>query len=276
MQTEAREAWREALEAWAIPERLVAGVEESPYSWPAHLYRLTQRLDAESSRESPTVLIVDDLVGEGGSVLDIGAGAGRLSIPLAVRGHRVTAVERDEEMARVLEDEARRARVGITRIIGSWPHVAGNAHTHDVCVSAHVVYDVAAIGPFIEAMHRASRRAVVIEMTPRHPWSGLAKYFRALHGIDRPSRPTVDDFAEVVEEVVGIEPERRHWSSGPAFRFADLQELLAFYRRRLLVPPARSLEAAALLEPDVHRLDDGWLVLGEPEREVVAVWWSTR
>jgi len=273
MRTEAREAWREALEAWALPERLAAAV--SPLPSPLHLGERSERVDAEAGVESPTVGLVDELLGPGGSVLDIGAGTGRLSIPLAGRGHRVTAVEPDEAIARALEDAALRARVEVTRIIGSWPHVAGNAHMHDVCVSAHLVYRVTAIGPFIEAMHRASRRAVVIEMTPKHPGAGLAKYFRALHGIDRPSRPTVDDFARVVEEVAGIVPERRWSSSGPPWRFADLQELLAFYRQRLLVPPARSLEAAALLEPDVRRLADGWLVLGEPARDVVAVWWRT-
>ena len=275
MRTDAREAWRRDLESWALPDALLEGVEESPYGWDARILERTRALEAEPGRDSPTVTLVDDILGDGGSVLDIGAGTGRLSIPLALRGHRVTAVERDEGMARALGAEAERQKVEVTRIVGSWPQVAGNAHAHDVALSAHVAYDVAAIGPFVEAMHQAARRAVVVEMTPLHPWTGLSGYYRALHGIERPSRPTVDDFAAVVEEVVGATPERRWWVEAPSVRFADLQELLAFYRRRLLVPPERSLEAAALLEPDVHKLDDGWLILGDPEREVVALWWRT-
>jgi SAM-dependent methyltransferase len=276
MRTDAREAWRRHLESWALPDALLDGVEESPYGWDAQFSERIRALDAESGRDSPTVALIADILGGGGSVLDVGAGAGRLSIPLALRGHRVTAVERDEEMARALGAGAERESVEVTRIVGSWPQVAGNAHLHDVTLSAHAVYDVAAIGPFVEEMHRTARRAVVVEMTPRHPWTGLSRYYRALHGIERPSRPTVDDFAAVVEEVVGATPQRRWWVEAPSVRFADLQELLAFYRRRLLVPPERSLEAAALLETDVRKLDDGWLILGEPEREVVAVWWRTR
>lgn len=271
MLTEAREAWRQALESWALPEALLSGVDDSPYAWPAHMYERMQRSD--SGVASPVLSVVEDHLGDGGSVLDVGAGAGRLAIPLAARGYRVTAVERDEGMARTLEAESGRSGTDITRIIGSWPQVAGNAGRHDVVLSGHVVYDVPAIGPFIEAMNRAARRAVVIEMTPRHPWAGLKKYYRAIHGIDRPTRPTVDDFTRVVEEVVGVVPETRWWTVAQAFRFADVPELLEFYRRRLLVPPARSLEAASILEPDIHQLDDGWLVLGEPEREVVGVWW---
>lgn len=276
MRTDAREAWRRHLESWALPDALLDGVEESPHGWDAHVFARIRALDAESGRDSPTVVLVADILGGGGSVLDVGAGTGRLSIPLALRGHRVTAVERDEGMASALGVGAERESVEVTRIVGSWPHVAGNAHIHDVTVSAHVVYDVTAIGPFVEAMHRTARRAVVVEMTPRHPWTGLSRYFRALHGIERPLRPTVDDFAAVVEEVVGTTPQRRWWVETSSVRFADLQELLAFYRRRLLVPPERSLEAAALLEPDVRKLDDGWLILGDPEREVVALWWSSR
>jgi SAM-dependent methyltransferase len=271
MRTEAREAWRRALDSWALPEQLLAGVDDSPFSWPAHLYERMIGLDPES----PVVAMAAGLVGAGGSILDVGAGAGRLAIPLAGRGFRVTAVERDEGMARALGDAARRAGLDVTRIVGPWPQVAGNAGVHDLCLSGHVVFDVPAIGPFLEAMNLAARRVVIVEMTPRHPWSGLKRYYRALHGIDRPTRPTVDDFVQVVEEVVGVVPEVEWWTSSPAFRFADTQELLEFYRRRLLVPPARSLEAAALLEPDIHRLDDGWLVLGPPEREVAAVWWRT-
>ncbi|HSM01478.1 MAG TPA: class I SAM-dependent methyltransferase [Acidimicrobiia bacterium] len=276
MRTTAREAWREHLESWALPGRLLDSVDESPYGWPAHLFERGGAPDTELGRDSPTVALVDDILGDGGSVLDVGAGAGRLSIPLAALGHRVTAVERDEGMARALGAAADREKVEVTRIVGSWPQVAGNAHLHDVALSAHVVYDIAAIGPFIDAMHRGARRAVVIEMTPRHPWTGLSRYYRALHGLDRPSRPTVDDFAAVVEEVTGVTPERRWWVETPSLRFTDMQELLVFYRRRLLVPPERSIEAAALLEPDVHELEDGRLVLGDPDREVVGVWWKTR
>ena len=274
VQTAAREHWRESLEAWAIPQRLIDAVADSPYEWPAALYERSRRSEAVSGEDSPTVDRVDRLIGAGGSAIDVGAGAGRLAIAVARRGHRVTAVERDERMARALAEQAAKAGIEVTRVIGSWPQVAGNAGHHDVAVSGHVVYDVAGIGPFVEALHQAARRAVVIEMTPRHPWSGLSRYFRDIHGLERPTRPTVEDFVAVVEEVVGVTPERQWWSGPPGLRFSDATELLAFYRRRLLVPPSRSIEAAALLEPDIHPTGDGWLVLGEPEREVVTLWWK--
>jgi hypothetical protein len=206
-------------------------------------------------------------------VLDVGAGTGRLAIPLAGKGHRVTTVERDPAMAESLAAEAERARAVITQVVGAWPLVASNTGVHDVALSTQVVYDVPGIGGFLEAMHDRARRGVVVEMTPQHPWAPLSRYFRDLHGLTRPARPTVADFVSVVIEVTGVTPHEEHWTTPTGLRFADMQELLAFYRRRLLVPPMRSMEAAALLEPDVHRTEDGWLVLGPADREVVTVWW---
>lgn len=272
METAAREAWRSSLEAWAIPQRLIDAAGVDPHVWHPEFWERMRRAEGSRLQESPTMAIVEDLAG-GGSVLDVGAGTGRLAIPLAGRGHRVTTVERDPDMARSLAAEAERAGVVMTQVVGAWPLVAGNTGIHDVVLSTQVVYDVAGIGGFVEAMHHRARRAVVVEMTPRHPWTPLSRYFRALHGLERPSRPTVDDFGRVVEEIVGIVPQQRHWTAPTGLRFADMQELLAFYRRRLLVPPARSIEAAALLEPNVRHTDDGWLVLGPEEREMVTVWW---
>ncbi len=273
MRTEARERWRAALEAWAIPQGLLDAVADNPYEWPADLYERATRAAVESQATWPTLDRITALAGAGGSVLDVGAGSGRVAIPLARRRHRVTAVERNEGMMRALGEQAGAAGVEITRIVGSWPQVAGNAGHHDVATCSHVVYDVAAIGPFVEAMHRAARRAVVVEMTVRHPWAGLSPLFERLHGLARPDRPTADDFVDVVAETVGVDPEVERWSGSGGLRFADLQELLAFYRRRLLVTPERSVEASALLEPRVERTDDGWFVLGPADRPVVTVWW---
>ena len=270
METIAREAWRSALEAWAIPQRLIDAVGVDPHRWQPEFWERMRR--AEGSHDSPTMRIVEEL-SRGGSVLDVGAGTGRMAIPLAARGHRVTTVERDLDMAKSLAAEAERAGAVMTQVVGTWPMVAGNTGIHDVVLSTQVAYDVPGIGGFVDAMHDRARRGVVVEMTPRHPWALLSRYFRVLHDLERPTRPTVDDFVRVVEEVVGATPHQEHWTTPTGLRFADMQELLTFYRRRLLVPPVRSMEAAALLEPDVRHTEDGWLVLGPSEREVVTVWW---
>ncbi len=79
--------WREYLEAWALPPSLLAAVPDSPYAWPADLYRRGQEAEA-AGPPTPTARRVLGLLPPGGSLLDVGAGTGRASLPLAAWGIR--------------------------------------------------------------------------------------------------------------------------------------------------------------------------------------------
>ena len=105
----AADRWRAELEAWVIPQRLLDAAEESPYGWSPWIW---ERMSA-AARSVPlpiTVELARRLAGEHGSVLDVGAGRGRVSLPLAVSGHDLTAVEPDAGMADGFEEEAARLR----------------------------------------------------------------------------------------------------------------------------------------------------------------------
>jgi len=263
--------WRAYLEAWALPPELVAAVPDSPYAWPAGLYRRAQEAEA-AGPPTPTARRVLGLLPPGGSLLDVGAGTGRASLPLALLGHPVTAVERNPAMVSGLRSGAVAAGVTVRVVEGSWPEAAGAAGRHDVAVCAHVVYDVADLVPFLWALHAAALVGVVLEAGDRHPWANLIPYYRALHGLERPDGPTADLLAEVVAEAVGIEPEAKRWIVPARMRFADLPELVEFYRCRLLAPVARAAEVADLLAPDVVERD-GWLSLGG-EQVTATLWWQ--
>lgn len=53
--------------------------------------------------------MLQPLLGESGHLLDVGAGTGRLSVPVAEQGHRVSAVEPSSGMLARLEAKARQA-----------------------------------------------------------------------------------------------------------------------------------------------------------------------
>ena len=262
--------WREYLDAWALPPVLLAAVPDSPYTWPADLYRRRRGGEA-GGPPTPTARVVLGLLPPGGALLDVGAGTGRASLPVAARGHWLTAVERNSAMAQALRSEAEAAGVAVRVVEGSWPEVAVEAGRHDVAVCSHVVYDVRDLVPFLQALHGAVRVGVVLEAGERHPWANLIPYYRALHGLDRPEGPTGDLLAEVVTEVVGVSPEVEHWIGSARMRFADLPELVEFYRRRLLVPAARTAALVDRLTPDIVE-EDGWLSLGG-EQGAVTMWW---
>jgi len=175
-------------------------------------------------------------------------------------------------MAGGLRSAAAAAGVTVRVVEGSWPETAAAAGSHDVALCAHVVYDVPDLVPFLRALHAAARVAVVLEAGERHPWTNLIPYYRALHGLERPDGPTAELLAEVVAEVVGVEPEVERWIGPGRTQFSDLPELVEFYRRRLLVPVTRATEVADLLAPDVVERD-GWLSLGG-EQVAVTLWWA--
>lgn len=272
--TGAVETWRRELAAWALPAGLVAAAGASPYEWPVELFRRRAEADRGDPVEPLTRTLVRRLAGSGGVVLDVGAGTGRASLPLAAEGMTVVAVEKDPAMAAALRAAAAEQRVPVEVVEGAWPEAAGRVPEADVALCAHVAYDVADPAPFLTALVAHARRAVAIELTDRHPWAGLAPYYRALHGLDRPAGPTADDFAAVVEEVTGVAPHVERWERAGQVWFAGWDELLALMGRRLLVPASRVGELRAVLEPDVVE-SGGRLVLGRDPRRLVTVWWST-
>lgn len=265
----AAEAWRRQLEDWAIPEELLAVVEDSPYSWPVELFRRRNE-SADESAPTGTQTIVFDLLGDDGTVLDIGCGTGRASLPFAEAGHAVTGVERSGGMLEGLRAEVAARDVSYEVIEGSWPGV--DVGTFDVVMCANVVYDVQDIVPFIEAMADHASRAVVIEMTERHPWWSMAPYYRTLHDLDRPGGPTVDDLATVVAETTGREPEVERWERPGGMWFESWDEIETLFARRLVLPAERRGELRALMEPDLVR-DGEKIWVGAPVRRMASVWW---
>lgn len=269
--TIAAERWAAELAAWAIPEELLAAVEDSPYGWPVALWR---RRSAVVAGEPETTAIVRDLLSPHGSLLDVGAGTGRASLPLAAEGHPLTAVEKDPGMASALAEEAVARGVEVEVVAGAWPDVADEVNPVEVVMSANVVYDVADIGPFLRALADHARRAVVVELTERHPWAHLAPWYRVLHGLDRPAGPTWQDLVEVIREVLGVDPKVERWSRPGALWYQSWDELLDTLGRRLVLPPTRREELRRLVEPEVE-VEGDRLYLGERERRMVTLWWRT-
>lgn len=267
----AADRWRAELEAWVIPQRLLDAAEESPYGWSPWVW---ERMSAAARSLPPpvTLEIVRDLAGEDGSVLDVGAGRGRASLPMASLGHELIAVEPDAGMADGFEEEAARLDVSTRLVRGRWPEVAGDIPRTDVVVSANVVYDVAEIGPFLVALDDIARRGVVIELTEFHPRVTTAPLFRAVHNVDRPDGPSVEDLVDVITEELDVRPNVERWERPVMLWFEDWDEIIGFYGRRVTLPLARRHELRPLLEPQVTE-KDGRLYVGNRMGGHCTVWW---
>jgi SAM-dependent methyltransferase len=87
------------------------------------------------SAPSPWIVRWAHLIARGGTVLDVAAGAGRHSVWLAARGHRVTAVDRDAEAMTALADHADAVTADIEA--APWPFAG---RTFDAVVVANYLW----------------------------------------------------------------------------------------------------------------------------------------
>jgi SAM-dependent methyltransferase len=263
--------WRAQLEAWAIPEEILAAAPESPWGFPVGLFRARAERAGAGGRPTPSNREAARWLPPGGGVLDVGAGGGAASLPLAGVAGRVVAVDESSAMVEAFLAAAAGAGLRAEGVQGRWPQVAGRVGPADVVVCHHVLYNVADLAPFAAALTDHARRRVVVELTDRHPLVGLAPLWRRFHGLERPSGPTAGDAAAALR-ALGLDLRRQDWESDDRLGFDRFEELVAFTRRRLCLPADRDAEVAeALLEAGTHEVGGVWVGAG-PRRVSTLSW----
>src|SRR5438552_2984177 len=145
------EEWRDALASWALPEEFLARAPSSPWALPTGLFVARAARVLEEPRKRSAEIAFEALP-DGGSVLDVGAGAGAASLALAPRAGRIVAVDQSEEMLAAFDELAAGAGVLHDSLVGSWPDVASRVEPADVVVCNHVLYNVADLEPFAHAL----------------------------------------------------------------------------------------------------------------------------
>ena len=249
--TEAGARWADLLASWAIPDEIVAQGEVPPWSHDP----LTFAMDDTADPTHPIFEVARELLPvDGGSVLDVGCGGGRSSLPLAPRATHITGVDSSRAMLDQFAAAAERARIGHREIEGRWPDVAIEAEAAgrpiepvDVVVCHHVVYNVPDLEPFVVALTAVARLGVVVVLPKRHPMSAWNSAWKHFWNLDRPEGPTSDD-AIAVLRALGIEPEVIEVPRPAMARQADdPTALVTSARRRLCLTSDRDSEIGAWL-----------------------------
>lgn len=237
--------WAQALGEWAIPDKILASAPESPWGFPVDVFIDNARRMLDEAW-TPTHRRVAEALPEGGTLLDVGCGAGAASVPAAPPAGNIIAVDEDAKMLDALVGVAS-GRAAVEPIQGRWPDVAGHVGRADVAICANVAYNVADIGPFLEALTAAASRRVVLELSEVHPQASLSPLWQRFWGLPRPTRPTADDAAAVVHEVIGVVPEVERWARPWSFLSRRGPENVAWVRRRLCLTEASDAEIAKAL-----------------------------
>ncbi len=265
--TTAAERWRDALGRWAIPKEILDAAPESPWGFPVELF--ASRADAAVASPTPSAERALEALPAGGSVLDVGSGAGAASLPLAGRAGRITAVDTSDGMLSAFAERARAAGVEYEIIRGEWPDVALQAPVCDVVVCNHVFYNAPDLDEFVRALTARARVRVVVELTPDHPTSDMNPLWLRFHGLVRPTEPAADDAMDVIRETLGVEPSRADWTAPPGGSLPR-EAMVAWIRRRLCLPADRDAEVE---EAIAGGLDDHDGIVNFGSRQVVTLWW---
>ena len=256
----AQRRWAAALESWKIPAEILSAAPESPWGFPPRLFAAARESSPAHSSFSDDVAL--EVLPSGGTVIDVGVGAGRSSPALGTRAGLIIGVDSSAEMLKRFSAAAGAAGIPAQTVQGTWPDAAARAGEADVVVSHHVVYNVPELAPFIEALGRAAHQRVVIEMTVTHPQASLNALWRYFHDLDRPESPTFRDLVAVLDEL-GRSPQVRCWSRPAHGGSVHRADVVAFARRRLCLPAEYDPEVDALL-------GDDYVVR---PREVATIWW---
>ncbi|HSL75837.1 MAG TPA: hypothetical protein VK867_02760, partial [Candidatus Limnocylindrales bacterium] len=183
------------------------------------------------------------LVRPGETWIDIGAGAGRYALPIALAlapsGGRVIALDASPGMLDALMELQSEHGVTDVEVIESrWPPIDGGSLDRfraDVALIAHVSYDIEAIGPFVRSMEAVARRLCVAVLMERQPSSVADACWPPVHGEQRVPLPALPEFVELLR-ARGHRPAVEILSREPR-RFASRDELAGFLRRQLWIEP---------------------------------------
>ena len=265
-------AWRTDLGSWAIPQQILDQAPAAPWRT-EHAVFVRRAADRRLTPRGTSYRRAREALPEGGTVLDVGAGAGAASLPLIDRAATIVAVDQDGELLRALIEQAGADATKVRTVVGAWPAAATDVAKADVVVCHHVLYNVADLRPFIDALASHARRRVVIEITAAHPVARLNPLWLRFHGLTRPERPTWKDAAAAIEAFVdGVHVERERLAADGAAGGWD--ELVALTARRLCLGPERRAEVAAALAELLGASPDDPSTWSAPNREVATIWWD--
>jgi SAM-dependent methyltransferase len=162
-------------------------------------------------------------------IIDVGGGAGRISLPLARRCRKVINVEPSIAMSAGFRANADQAGISNARLVeGDWLTIDPPAGT--IALVNHVTYLTREIVPFIERLERAGSRRVIITVNNPPPPSWQRVLFHLVH----------DEPEEVVPghvELVGV-----LWELGI---LPDVRVLPLHAGRPIIPAPTREAAIAA-------------------------------
>jgi SAM-dependent methyltransferase len=210
------------------------------------------------------------------TVLDVGGGAGRFALPLALRCQHVMVVEPSPSMGESLRQIAAEARINNVSLMAKrWEEA--EVEPADVVLSAHVIYMVEDIRAFVGKVVAHARQKVLMPTFMRPPMARYGPFWRRVHGEDKHELPGAGEFMQVLWEM-DIYPDLEMFEPRPSRAFKDWQTALETLRRHIHVGPDTAEDARlhqAMRELLVET-PDGYGVKGATPEPLALISWQPK
>ena len=272
MKLSAIDAWNQRVKAHHAQSEAVmaaAGWSDDDFWQPyARFFRLDPR------REGDAVLdMLLAMVREGSTALDVGGGAGRMALPMALKCDHVAVVEPSASMITQLRESADDAGIGNVSVTQStWEDAEVDAA--DVVLCAHVVYGVTDIEPFVRKLDAHASELVVLLAFIESPMNRISRFWQPVHGEERIDMPALPELVNALWEM-GIYADVKMLPPVMPDKFEDREVALTQLRNRLFIK-AGSAEENRLrnaMDELLFDVEGGVLVKGvSPVRQGFLSW----
>ena len=211
--------------------------------------------------------------------VDAGGGAGRMSLPLALRCRQVINVDSSPGMGE--EFEASAAEAGITNarfILTDW--LESDGEMGDVTLAANVTYFVRDIGGFVQRLEAASRRRVMISVGSMPSPYHSAKLYHLVYGEEPVLVPGHRQLMPVLWDI-GILPDLYVLPRGPRVRTLPQtrEDAIQGLLTGQWLGPADRDRAHSVIEAHFDELfaenPEGYSRLGQPDSRQLLITWET-
>lgn len=263
------EAWGEMVRVEHEQSDRMRGTRPSD-TWRQHASRF--RADPNRTGDSQVEAIRSHLLPDD-TLLDVGAGGGRLALPLTLSCRHVTAVEPSPSMGAVLRETARDYGIqNVSLVESGW--LDAQVDPADVVLCSNVVYVIQDIGEFVRKLHQHAQRTVLMVIFQTSPLAQVRDLWEQVHGETRHLLPSLPQFLPVLDEL-GISCKMTELESQQLRVYQSPSEARDDIAARLFVADGteamKRLDRA--LESSLQEQDGQWNVVGtQPSRPFLVSW----
>ncbi len=215
------------------------------------------------------------------TVVDVGGGAGRVGLPLALRCRSVINIEPSPGMRGEFESLAHEADITNVQLVPSSLPDAGNLQG-DIAFTADVTYFVSDIAEFIWQLEAAAARRVMITIWSEPPPNRRARLFELIYGEKQTILPGQKDLFAVLGDV-GKRPDVRVMPQlpwGENQRPPTREEAVQLILDEQVVKPQDRARARQLIESNFDELfapsDVGFVPLWRTDMRELLITWEPR